>query len=173
MNEPKTQSKKSSQAFRKFISTGIGFIFLVVGITGVIFQFFFKNQVLESIHGWLGVAMVVVAVIHVIQNWKPLRNYLKQPVVYALLVPIILWCAYFALLQKPARGGGFSPRMLIGKLSDAKPTDLAKVFGKDISTVSAKMNQDHVEVQNSEQSLKQIAQANGKEPQALLGYFLR
>ena len=38
---------------RKYVTSAVGFTFLVVGITGVIFQFFFKNPVLTHIHGWL------------------------------------------------------------------------------------------------------------------------
>ena len=140
--------------YRRFVTSGVGFTFVVVGTTGVIFQFFFKNHFLEQIHGWLGVAMVVVAIIHIVQNWASLRNHFRDRRVFGLLIPIAVLCILFGLGQRekgrPREGGrGMNPREVFSKLSQAKANDVAKVFGKEVNSVLASMKSDGLQVSGS------------------------
>lgn len=161
-----------SNQLRKYITSTVGFTFAVVGVTGVIFQFFFKNPVLTSIHAWLGVAMVVAAVVHIYQNWKPLKGYLKQWSVLALLVPVLAVMGYFALEQRP-QARRVNPRQIMAKLSQSKAVDLAKVFGKDPQAVLQVMKNDNLVVRNQDETVQELATSNGKPAEAVLGYFLR
>ncbi len=79
--------------FRRFVTSGVGLTFLVVGATGVLFQFFFKTRPLVQIHAWLGVAMVAAALIHILQNWRSLLSHLRDWRVYLLLIPtgLAIW----------------------------------------------------------------------------------
>lgn len=165
--------------YRKFITTSVGFTFLVVGATGVIFQFFFKTPVLEHIHGWLGVAMVAAALLHILQNWKPLQNHLRDGRVFLLLIPIV---AVIALLtfgigqkEKGGRGAGgkVSPRDLIGKLAQAHASDVAKVFGKDVTAVLSKMKGDGLQADSPEATVQELAQGNRQSPEGILVYFVK
>ena len=70
--------------YRKFITLALGFAFLIVGVTGVFFKFFFKNHAMTEIHVWLGLAMVVAATLHISQNIRPISSYLKNPRVLTL-----------------------------------------------------------------------------------------
>ena len=164
------------QKYRKFVTSGVGFTFLVVGVTGVIFQFFFKNRVLEHIHGWLGVALVVVAVMHILQNWRPLRHHLREWRVYLLLVPIIATAAYFTLAQSEPRRqgrGNMNPREVMGKLAKASASDVAKVFGKDVDSVYARMKKDGLHADDKYKSVQDLAADNDKSPEGILAYFVK
>ncbi len=79
--------------FRRFVTSGVGLTFLVVGATGVLFQFFFKTRPLVQIHAWLGVAMVAVALIHIVQNWRSMLGHLRDWRVYSLVIPagLAIW----------------------------------------------------------------------------------
>ena len=160
---------------RKFVTTGVGFTFVVVGSTGILFQFFFKNPTLLSIHGWIGTAMVAAAAVHIFQNWKPLRKHLQDRRVFALLVPIVLTITGIAFASfgehRDDRGG--NPREMMHKLSQASARDLAKVFGKDVETVIDSMNGDGVHVTSPDQTLMQVAEQNKMPPDNLLNYFVR
>ena len=161
--------------YRKFITSSAGFTFLVVGVTGVIFQFFFKNPVLEHIHGWLGVAMVVAAALHIFQNSKSFQSHLQDRRVFLLLIPIVAAMAIAILSTKAksgTRGPGINPREVIGKLFQAPAADLAKTFGKDANAVLEKMKQDGLQVDNAANTVLQIAQQNHKSPESILPYFL-
>jgi hypothetical protein len=164
------------QRYRKYVTSGVGFTFLVVGVTGVIFQFFFKNRVLEHIHGWLGVALVVIAVLHIRQNWRPLRHHLRDWRVYGLLVPILVTVAYLTFGQADPRRQGRSnmnPREVMGKLAKASAEDVAKVFGKDIDAVYARMKKDGLQAGDKGKSVQELAADNDKPAEGILIYFVK
>ena len=165
--------------YRKFITSSVGFTFLVVGVTGVIFQFFFKTPVLEHIHGWLGVAMVVTAILHILQNWKPLQNHLRDGRVFLLLIPIVAVIALltFGIGQKEkggrGEGGKVSSRDVMGKLAQAHAADVAKVFGKDITAVLSQMKTDGFQADRPDATVQELAKDNHKSQEGLLVYFVK
>ena len=160
---------------RKFVTSGVGFAFVVVGVTGVIFQFFFKNHPLEQIHGWLGVALVVAAALHITQNWPSMRNHLRNWRVYGLLVPIVLVVAFFSFGHRENGGncGGVNPRVIVQRLSHGRVSDVAKAFGQDVGTVLAAMQSDGLRVEDSGETLQDLAHRNQKSPEAVLAYFAK
>jgi len=158
--------------YRQFFTTGVGFTFVVVGITGIIFQFFFKNHVLEEIHGWLGVGMVTLAVVHIFQNWRPLKKHLGDRRVFILLLPILLVAALFTFGTKEA-DQGMSPRAVVRKLVQASASDVAKVFGKDVDTVFASMRSAGLHAGNTADTVQEIARDNHRPADAILIYFVR
>lgn len=158
--------------YRRFVTSSVGFSFLVVGITGVIFKLWFKNHVLEEIHGWLGLAMFVAAVLHIAQNWGPIKNYLRDLRVLALLIPIIVAIAFIVFGQKE-EGRGPNPRQVVHRLAEGSLADVAKVFGKDLNAVVSDMKNDGLNVGDTSARLEDIAKANNKPPEGLLTYFLQ
>ena len=158
--------------YRQFFTSGVGFTFVIVGITGVIFQFFFKNHFLEEIHGWLGVSMVVVAAVHIFQNWRPLKKHLQDMRVYGLLLPIFLLIAFFAF-GKNDKPQGMSPKAMVRKLVHAPSGDVAKAFGTDVNAVFNSMKADGLRVETGNETVEQIARDNAKAPEAILNYFAR
>jgi hypothetical protein len=158
--------------YRQFFTSGVGFTFIIVGITGVIFQFFFKNRVLEEIHGWLGVGMVTLAIAHVFQNWRPLKKHLGDRRVFILLLPILLVAAFLAFGKKETNEG-MSPRAVVRKLVQASASDVAKVFGKDVNKVFASMKSDGLDASNTADTVQKIAGDNQKPAEAVLVYFAK
>jgi hypothetical protein len=158
--------------YRQFFTSGVAFTFLVVGVTGVIFQFFFKTHLLEEIHGWLGVAMVAAAAVHIYQNWRPLKRHLQDKRVYALLIPVFLLIAFFTFGDKE-KEQGVSPRAVVRKLSQAHAGDVARSLGKDVATVNAAMKADGLQVQGSDETVQELARNNNKPPEAILNYFMK
>lgn len=156
--------------YRKFFTSTVGFSFLVVSVTGIIFKFFFKTHTLEEIHGWLGVVMVASALFHIIQNWPSLRKYLREPRVLALLIPIGILIVVLAL--QPAEPKGVNPRAIVRKLADGKLKDVAQAFNQNSNFVLTTMSQAGLRVTGPDQTLSSIAQENQKPPEALLGYFM-
>jgi hypothetical protein len=158
--------------YRQFFTSGVAFTFLVVGTTGVVFQFFFKTKLLEEIHGWLGVAMVVAAAVHIFQNWRPLKRHLQDRRVYALLIPVLMLVAFFTF-GKNEKEQGVSPRAVVRKLSQAHAGDVAKTLGKDVDTVYASMKADGLQVRGSDETVQELARDNGRPPETILNYFMK
>lgn len=158
--------------YRKYITSGVGFTFLIVGVSGVIMQFFFKNQVINHIHAWLGIGMFVFAVVHILQNWSPMKNHLKDWRVFLLLIPVVITVA-FTLTGGREERRGMNPRELMSKLSQAKNTDLAKVFGKNFDSVAAQMKSDGLQVDGANLTVQQLAQNNHQPTDRILSYFVK
>lgn len=157
---------------RKYISTAVAFSFVAVGLTGVCFQFFFKNHFLEEIHGWLGVVMVAAAIVHTVLNWKALRGYLRDWRVYISLVPVALIVVFLMFGQESANKG-MNPREVFTKLSQASAEDLAHTFGKDVDDVFDLMTSNGIQTGGKDESVQQLAERNQEQPQALLSYFIK
>lgn len=155
--------------YRRLVTSSVGFSFVVVGVTGVIFKLFFKNHALEEIHGWLGLAMVAAALFHIVQNWRSLRRHLRDVRVYALLVPIAVVCLVFARPNEPARG--VNPRRVMRALTQANANDVARTFHKDISRVLASMKADGMGDGSADDTIEQLAQKNQQPPEKILSYF--
>jgi len=157
--------------FRKFVTTSVGFSFLVVAVTGVIFKFFFKTRPLEDIHGWLGVTMVAAALLHIIQNWKPLQNHLRDWRVFLLLVPICSVMVFFGTQQEAK--SKLNPKQVVRKLANASSADLAKVFGKEPDSIIAFMKKDGLQVDSSDETVKSLAEKNNTSPDNILSCFVK
>lgn len=159
--------------YRKYVTSSVGFTFLVVGATGMIFKFFFKTHTLEEIHGWLGVAMFVAAIWHIAHNWGAIQNYLRDKRVLALLIPVVLVIAVIVATQEKETERGVSPRQVVRELSRGSFENIAKAFGKDSGAVMTAMKADGLSIENEHSSLEDIARANHKRPEGLMVYFLK
>ena len=160
---------------RSYITVGVGFCFLVVAITGVTFEFFFKTKFLENIHGLVGVGMAAFALFHIVQNGRPLLVHFRNWRVYLLLVPIFAAIGFSqrAISTKQRAGDDLNPGMVLGKLTSARAETVAQVFGKDFTTVAKQLEKDGLHVPDAGATIQQIAESNHTGPRRILGYFLR
>lgn len=183
--------------FRRFVTSGVGLTFLVVGVTGVLFQFFFKTRPLVQIHAWLGVAMVAVALIHILQNWRSMLSHLRDWRVYSLLIPAGLAIWYVSQhshrerhRESAGRGTRSEERTegdrrnasmefrrgsqgILTKLADAHAAPLASAFEKDFSTITAAMKSAGLRIGSDQETISEIARQNHKSPEEILAYFVQ
>jgi hypothetical protein len=172
LNEEMPLSPPPLHKHRKFVTTGVGFTFLVVGITGLIFKFFFKNHVLEDIHGWLGVALVGAAILHIIQNWKPLLDHFRDRRVFGLLIPVAFVIVFFSMIQQETVKK-VNPRQVVRRLAQANAGDLAKVFGKDPNSVLTSMKSSGLQVEGTDETINDLAKKNNTSTDGILLYFVQ
>jgi len=158
---------------RQYVTTGVGFSFLVVGATGIVFQFFFKTKPLENIHGWLGVGLCALAIGHIFQNRKSLFKHLRQPRVFLLLIPVLGIIGFFmANAPKPAQRG-INVRQIVGKLVEAPVQDVAKLMGADLNETMASMQKDGLTTTSGSESIRALADRNKRPPDQVLAYFFK
>ena len=60
---------------RNLISLLIAFSFLVLGVTGLIIFFSPASKFVDTLHACMGIVFVVVALFHIINNFKSLKGY--------------------------------------------------------------------------------------------------
>jgi len=161
------------EKYRKYVTTGVGFAFLVVGTTGVTFKLFFKTHTLEEIHGWAGIWLVLFVIFHIAQNWQPLARYLKNPRVYWVAIPLLAIILSETFNPENKEKPGMNPRAVVHKLVEGHFSDIAKVFGKDENAVEAAMKQDGLKITTFGATLEEIARENNKPAEQLLPYFAK
>lgn len=76
------------------------------GITGVLMFFHFRGPLMNELHIWSGLALVVAMVLHLTKYRRPLANHLRHWPVWGLLV-VALVLVGAAVLTTPA--GGMRP----------------------------------------------------------------
>lgn len=157
-------------SYRKYITSGVAFSFLVVGSTGLFLKFFFKNHPIENIHTWLGISMVALGTIHVFQNRLSMFNHLKEKKVFYLLIPIVIVILGFSLFEVNEEKG-LNPRIVMQNLIQSKLVTVAEVLKKDPRSVLIKMQQEGLDVTGPDQTLEEIAKINRKVPREMLKFF--
>jgi cadmium resistance protein CadD (predicted permease) len=155
---------------RKYFTTATAFSFLLVGGTGVYFKLFSKNHTLEEIHTWAGIMMVLVALVHVYQNFKSMINHLKQSMVYLTLIPLFIIIGIFTFSDSKEERG-INPKMAMERLVQSKVTTVSEVFKKQPQDVLLAMKNDGIESTSADQTLEEIAQINHIAPPKVLSYF--
>lgn len=155
---------------RKYFTSLVAFSFLVVGGTGLYFKLFSKNHTLEEIHTWIGIIMVVAAIVHLIQNMKSMLIHLKQLKVYLLLIPIFIIILVFSL-EGAKEPKGLDPKAISRKVLEAKIIQIAPLFNKSPEEIVYKIKNDGLSVSNSEQSLSEIARNNHQPPPKMFKYL--
>lgn len=159
--------------FRRWVTSSVGFTFLIVGSTGVFFKLFYTNHTVQDVHGWMGVALVLAALFHIYNNWVSLRGHLADRRIYLLLLPILIAiCVIVFAPDDEEEGKGPKPKQIVAQLSHGRTVDVAKALGQDTDSVMAAMKQDGIKVQNSDETLETIANANGKPLGMILRYFM-
>ena len=59
------------------------------------------------------------------------------------------------------------------RLSHGRVSDVAKAFGQDVDTVRAAMQSDGLRVEDSSETLQDLARRNQQSPYAVLAYFTK
>lgn len=57
------------------VSLIIGFIFLIMGLTGILLYIKQKNEQIENSHTIFGLLFIVMVIFHMYNNWKSIKNY--------------------------------------------------------------------------------------------------
>jgi hypothetical protein len=63
---------------RPWLSPLTGLSFLVIGFTGILMFFHVRLPGMTLLHEFGGILFVIVAVLHLKLNWRPLLSYCKQ-----------------------------------------------------------------------------------------------
>ncbi|SFJ94381.1 DUF4405 domain-containing protein [Celeribacter neptunius] len=114
---------------RKFATPLTIATFTIVGVTGVLWYFHFITSAGRWLHEIIGLAMMVVIVLHVVLNWRAFKTYFKRPLAIAIIVlgVVLTVGAYLVPDQTPARGG--PPQFAaFSKFADEDLTTLGPIF---------------------------------------------
>jgi hypothetical protein len=145
--------------------------FGVVAITGILMFFHLNIGLVKFAHEWLGWLLVVGAVAHVILNWKPFLAYFRKPSGIAITVTLFLLGVLSFL---PSGGGRGRPPFgeAFRALERSSLSVLAPIAKSSPQSLVDQLKARGIRVQDSEQTITEVASQNSMPSMVILGYIL-
>ncbi|BAK72180.1 MAG: DUF4405 domain-containing protein [Arcobacter sp.] len=136
------------------------FLFLVMGITGVLMYFHILDNYTKEMHEILGLVFVLVIFFHVFFNWKAMKSYFSKKVFLSAGIIISIVALTFILNAKT----GENPKaILINKTLEAPIETSFLIFSKNIENAKEKLEKAGIKLEKAN-SLKELASINKTSP---------
>ena len=154
---------------RQWVTPMVAGSFILMGVTGLLMFFHLDSGLNKTAHEWLGWAMVIAVVLHVMVNFQGFKNIFKTTLGKGIigLFTAILALSFF--IGGGAEGGGKPPFMnSVRVLSNASISELAQVSHIDEQTLLTRLRQTGVNSASGQSTVKQLVGDDvGKQMQTL------
>ena len=135
--------------------------FLVIGISGVMMFFHFFDSSVKELHEILGLAFVVAAVLHVIMNWKSMKNYFSKKIfISAVIIVAVISGIFISVNSSKAEN---PKKLLMQKVLDASIIDSFKLLNGNYLEATKKLESQNIRILDND-SINAIAKANETSP---------
>lgn len=167
----KTDAKASPSFLRRYATAMTVVLFAIAAVTGVLMFFHVGGHALTGMHEWLGMLFVAAALLHVARNRAAFAKVAKAPRTWVLLGLAVTAAAGF--LAAPQSEAGGSPVMALVQATGKAPISaVAPVFNMPVEEMIARLEKAGVRVTGPEQSLTQVATAQGTDTFRLISVVL-
>lgn len=149
--------------------------FIISAITGILIFFHINIGLVKPSHEWLSWLMVIGVGAHIAVNWRMFARYFSSTKKLAL--GIILTCVALTVLSIAPLGGknsnGRPPMVKAAEALNRAPlVQVAALVQQDPAALVAKLQAQNLQVNDTTQTLTQIAQANHTEAMKVLNVVL-
>ncbi|MEW8208101.1 MAG: DUF4405 domain-containing protein, partial [Candidatus Thiodiazotropha taylori] len=139
---------------------------LVVAISGVL-MFFGLHNPIQLAHEWVGMAFALAIGLHVLNHWGGFKKYFSQPVALGLVGSVALISSAFMAFS--LTDAGASPMMsIVMSIESSSVDEVAPVLNETPRSVVARMETAGLKVEDSTDTIIEIANANDRDPRALM-----
>lgn len=156
---------------RNILSALLTALFAIVAISGVLMFFKIRLLAMESLHIWLGLAFVIMAVFHLAKNWTAFGTYFKKK---STLLSIGVVCAIFvAIPLLDTTPKGVNPKQKIfSTVMNTPLSNVAQFFKLDAKMMVKNLYDQHQIIATTQQSIGEITKASGKPSDEILQIIL-
>lgn len=157
-------------ALRRYSTPGTAILSVVVGITGVILFFHLAKEPAETIHEWLGMAFIAVAVLHVVRHRGSFAQMLRQRHMQVMAGVTALGIAAFIALVPPKPSA--NPAARLARAAERAPiSQLAPVIGSSTEEVIERLRLAGIPAAPGDH-VAALASAGHRRPVEILGIIL-
>jgi len=147
---------------RNILSALLTTMFAVVSISGV--MMFFKIRILsiEALHIWLGLAFVLISILHLVKNWSGFLSYFKKSSTVVSIGIAIFVVALFIIVPifNPQEKKINPKGNIIGAMMNSPIEKVAVFLDLDSELILKNLSEKKHIIASSKQSVSEIAQAN-------------
>lgn len=134
----------------------------VIAFSGVMMFFHIGENLLKSMHEWLGLLFVIAIILHLLNHWIPFARYFSNKKSISIFISVIFIAAAwigFSWNSKP------HPVKQFFKVAQLAPISaLANLQGESADNLVTRLKLTGLKVESSEQNLMQIATINERHP---------
>jgi uncharacterized membrane protein YhaH (DUF805 family) len=135
--------------------------FLVIAISGVMMFFHFNKIMVKELHEILGLVFVVAAFLHLIVNWKSMKNYFSKKSFVTISLIVIVISGIFVVQSNEK---GENPKAVtIQKILEAPIIDSFKILNGSYENAIKKLEDKNIKSLDSK-NINAIAKANQTSP---------
>jgi len=153
---------------RNVITPYLTFLFLVVGISGIMMLFHILDDYTKEVHELLGAAFVVFSILHVILNWKSLKSHFKKSVFIISGIVVLIFSTLFVVVgtMNPDHEG-----IIIERIVEAPISESFSVLNLDYNRVENIFKKNNI-IMGESKSIKEIGVNNNKTPKEIIELIL-
>ena len=131
---------------RNFITPYITWIFVVMGLSGILMLFHVFDGYTEVLHELFGLLFVIFSIFHIIINWAGLKIHFKKRMFITSFIVVVLLSVFIVFAGK---GKGEHNRIIMEKLSKADITNTFEILDIEYSDVEELFRKNNITVGNS------------------------
>ena len=143
--------------------------FIISGVTGILIFFHKGDGFVKPVHEWLSWALVTGGAFHTAIHWKSFKAYFTRRAGIAIIsTGLIITLASITVPMKEGPGG--NPAVKINKALASVPLEsLGTIVKLTPDEAVGKLEKSGLKVTGAGQSVREIAAANGKKENQVLG----
>lgn len=146
---------------RDFATSFTTLMFLVIGLSGVMMFFHFFDSYVKELHEILGLVFVAAAILHVVANWKAMKNYFSKKVFLGAILLTVIVSAGFVV---SSLNKGENPKgVMMGRVLNGPSIITFQLLNGDYNRAVEKLKAQNIIVTEGK-SIGEIAKENKTSP---------
>jgi uncharacterized protein YidB (DUF937 family) len=162
-----TNRSANGRGSRKIVTPLTRALSLVIGVFGAMLFFHFEEGLVKGVHEWLGMAFVVVMLVHLAMNWKAFKQHFRKPAAWVGTGAVTAISAMF-LVSSLAQPNESPVRSIIHSIETTAVYDLAPVFKVSHLEMSKKLDQAGVVIITGQETIEELADSSGVDARKLI-----
>lgn len=136
-------------------------VFLVIGISGVMLYFHLFSSSVKELHEILGLAFVVVAILHIYVNWNSMKSYFNKSTFMVSTIIVLVISSFFVMTNSTQQ---INPKtMILQSVLTASIEDSFKLLKIDYNKAEEILNQKNIKLKEYN-SIDELAKKNKTSP---------
>ncbi len=141
--------------------------FLITGLSGVFIFFHVGEELFHDAHQWLGLALVVGGLLHIVKHWKPFTRYFKRrPSMTVIALLLVAATGVMAISGHEDEHGPV--RAVMHNIEESSISALAALQHRQPEELRQRLTRSGFRVASLDDSPAAIAAANGTDSRELV-----
>jgi glucan phosphoethanolaminetransferase (alkaline phosphatase superfamily) len=154
---------------RNIITPYLTFLFVVVGLSGILMLFHILDDYTKIVHELLGAVFVLFSILHVIINWKSLKSHFKKKAFIISGVVVLIFSVIFIILAKMNVD---HEGIIIEKITEAPISESFSVLDLDYNEVEKILQENNIVIGESK-TIKEIGLNNKKTSKDIIELIIK